>query len=124
MFPVLVVDEEAEADSGEQEYQVRVRLVKTLPTGQSIYEDDEGQLYAASYAGVQTQRVVKIEGDEDELFNPNQDQDSEPSPAELVAPRNELTDDDEEARDADLSIEERDALDQDEAVERRAKDNV
>lgn len=107
-FPVIVYDESK--DEGEQEYIVRVSLRRSFPTGETLYEDADGNLYAASFYGTQAHRVVPV-GDEDDLpVNVNRDEESEPNANELIPVRGENTDPDEELRDADLSTEERDEL--------------
>ena len=76
MFPVNV--------EGEEE-QVRVFVKQSYPTGERLYEDADGNLYAATSASP-AQIVVKIDSEDELPYPPAEQGEPEENPNETVPP--------------------------------------
>ena len=79
MFPVVIIDEQG----AKTDEIVRVFVKQTYPSGETLYEDEEGNLYASS-RGDQQQGVERIDSEEDLPFAVNADDDREENLAETV----------------------------------------
>lgn len=81
MFPVQIIDEQGAKTN---EY-VRVFLKATYPSGEGLYEDEDGNLYASSRSDQQL-GVVRIESEDDLPFQPAETPEGDENAAEVVPP--------------------------------------
>jgi hypothetical protein len=81
MFPVVIIDEQG----AKTDEIVRVFVKRTYPTGETLYEDEEGNLYANSRA-TQQLGVERIDSEDDLPFAANEDVEPYENPAETPPP--------------------------------------